>query len=173
MRKRPSGAFAAHVGRSSTATLVLVAALSFMAGVFTTLGWERGNKGVGGPGSGPVAHAAPVVLPSAPEPAFPVHSVQAVPSTVGAPLRELPTVEELRAEVRKVAPDVKRCVEDPASGVDVDIYLDGPSGRVRDVDVRSALITPGRSDCIVRSVRRMQLAPFSRQELKLMHKFSW
>ncbi len=90
-----------------------------------------------------------------------------------SPTRELPTVEDLRREVRKVAPDVRRCLEDPTIGVDVDIYLSGVTGRVRDVDVRSPLIPPGRVACIMRAVRRMELAPFTRAELKLMHKFSW
>lgn len=106
---------------------------------------------------------------------LPVQTVQRLPPTVDEPprLRELPTAEDLRAAVRKVAGEVKRCMYDPVAGVDVDIYIDGPSGRVRDVDVRSPLITPARADCIQRAVRRMQVPPFTRSELKLMHKFSW
>lgn len=103
-----------------------------------------------------------------------VHQVVSSPLTAAAPpLRELPTVEELRSEVRKVAGDVRRCVDNPGRGVDVAIYLDGPSGRVRDLDVRSPAFGPARLNCVTNAVRRIQLSPFAREELKLMHKFSW
>jgi predicted Zn finger-like uncharacterized protein len=95
------------------------------------------------------------------------------PTARAEALRELPDPEELRAEVREVAPLVRRCLLNPAQGVDVDIYLDGPSGRVRDVQVRSPMLAPGRVQCITHAVRQMQLEPFVRHELKLMHKFSW
>lgn len=163
-----------HMGGSSPAgegfmpkpqSMLAVAAMAFAAGVVVAAASSYfGKKSEPAPVDQVVAAApkqAPVVRP-APAP---------LPSTES--LRELPDPEELRAEVRHVAPDVKRCVDDPALGVDVDIYLDGPSGRVRDVDVRSPALPPGRIDCVSHAVRQMQLVPFTRPELKLMHKFSW
>ncbi|MFT3927965.1 MAG: GYF domain-containing protein [Myxococcales bacterium] len=164
----------------------LVALSSFAAGVLVT----AMVLGRPVPSETPAiaqAPAAPVVVaqaPSAPvqpelveSALMPVATAQpAVGSALAAPaptLRELPTVEDLRREVRKVAPDVRRCVEDPNAGVDVDIYLAGLTGRVRDVDVRSSLIPPGRAACIIHAVRKMEVSPFTRGELKLMHKFSW
>lgn len=174
----------------------LVAVASFAAGVLATamvLGRPVGSHAPAA-GQDAAAHAIPLAQaePSAPEPiapeaaapagalgasVLPVTTVQSsMASSLAAPapvMRELPTVEDLRREVRKVAPDVRRCVEDPATGVDVDIYLAGATGRVHDVDVRSPLIPPGRAACIMHAVRRMEVSPFSRDELKLMHKFSW
>lgn len=151
-------------------SMLMVAAMAFAAGVVAAAAW--GYFGTNKPA--PVA-AAPGVVTAPAKPALPTlgakPEIKPVPSTES--LRELPDPEELRAEVRHVAPDVKRCVDDPALGVDVDIYLDGPSGRVRDVDVRSPALPPGRVACVSHAVRQMQLVPFMRQELKLMHKFSW
>ncbi len=168
----------------------LVGAGAFLAGVLCTL-MLVGQSPVATVQPVAVAHAepapneSPAVVAEAPRfvaeqaasAVLPVATVQGpVSSALTSPapvLRELPTVEELRAEVRKVAVDVKRCMDNPGRGVDVDIYLDGPSGRVRDLDVRSGALGPGRVACIRQAVRRIQLPPFSRRELKLMHKFSW
>jgi predicted Zn finger-like uncharacterized protein len=89
------------------------------------------------------------------------------------PTRELPSASELRDAVRSVAGDVRACLGDPRRGVDVDIYFDGPSGRVRDVAVRHPKLSPGRQACVDHAVRRILLEPFSRPEQKLMHRFSW
>jgi predicted Zn finger-like uncharacterized protein len=99
----------------------------------------------------------------------------AAPRTIdgAAPVRELPDPDELRDAVREVASEVKRCVVSPTRGVDVDLYLDGPSGSVRDVQVRSPQLPPGRVACINHAVRKLRVGPFTRPELKLMHKFSW
>ncbi len=151
-------------------SMLAVAAMAFAAGVVAAAGWGyfRSKQPQAPVQTQGVVTAAPRQPPArtAPNPA-----ITPAPSTES--LRELPDPEELRAEVRHVAPDVRRCVDDPALGVDVDIYLDGPSGRVRDVDVRSPELPPGRMACVSHAVRQMQLVPFARQELKLMHKFSW
>jgi|GEM_PF-4082940 len=168
----------------------LVALSSFAAGVLMTamvLGRPATSEApaIAEASAPPAAFAVASVVPAqAPAPSeraessvLPVATAQSsVTSSLAAPapvLRELPTVEDLRREVRKVAPDVRRCVEDPNTGVDVDIYLAGVTGRVRDVDVRSSLIPPGRAACIMNAVRKMEVSPFTRSELKLMHKFSW
>ncbi len=132
------------------------------------------TKTTAGPKLAGAAQMEPAPNLAAPAQASASATQPPVPSTVSTvSLRELPDPEELRAEVRHVAPDVKRCVDDTRQGVDVDIYLDGPSGRVRDVDVRSPPLAPGRVECISHAVRQMRLVPFVRHELKLMHKFSW
>jgi predicted Zn finger-like uncharacterized protein len=123
---------------------------------------------------------SPTAKPSTPPPAAP--PTQVAPGVPDAPqtqpaiqpvLRELPTPEELRSEVRRVAPDVRRCITDPTTGVEVGVFIDGASGRVREIDVRSARLPPGRVDCVIHAVKQIQLAPFKRTELRLEHKFSW
>lgn len=153
-------------------SMLAVAAMAFAAGVIAAAAWGYfGAQRTPEPIDKPVAVASAARAPQAEIAPAPKAEARPVPSTES--LRELPDPEELRAEVRHVAPDVKRCVDDPRQGVDVDIYLDGPSGRVRDVDVRSPPLPPGRVECISHAVRQMQLVPFTRAELKLMHKFSW
>ncbi len=158
-------------------SMLAVAAMAFAAGVIVAAAWGYfGSTPAGESGSGSAnaedgtnSAAQAAKLAAARSNANP--APKPLPSTVS--LRDLPDPEELRAEVRHVAPDVKRCVDDPRQGVDVDIYLDGPSGRVRDVAVRSPPLPAGRIECISHAVRQMQLVPFIRHELKLMHKFSW
>jgi predicted Zn finger-like uncharacterized protein len=117
--------------------------------------------------------AAAAPAPAAPAPAVaPSRQALTTPPVTG-PMRDLPEPEELRTEVRRVAPEVKRCIVDPRVGVEVAVFIDGPSGRVRDVNVRSTGLSAGRVDCVIHAVRQMQLKPFKRDELKLEHKFSW
>jgi predicted Zn finger-like uncharacterized protein len=124
--------------------------------------------------SPPPAPVVPGPAPAAPDSATPAPAALAMPAPAApAALRELPEPEELRAEVRRVAPDVRRCIIDPALGVDVGVFFDGATGKVRNVEVRTPQISPGRVDCVVHATRQMQLVPFSRAELKLEHKFSW
>jgi hypothetical protein len=72
-----------------------------------------------------------------------------------------------------VAPDVRRCITDPVAGVEVGVFIDGASGHVREIDVRSARLPAGRVDCVIHAVKQIQLQPFKRTELRLEHKFSW
>ncbi len=154
-------------------SMLSVAAVAFAAGVLVAASWGHWS----GASEATAVKADHAVVPARKDQAHPTPSPVArplgTPLPAAAPLRELPDPEELRAEVRHVAPDVKRCVQDPAMGIDVDIYLDGPSGRVRDVDVRSPLLALSRVACVSQAVRQIQLVPFARRELKLMHKFSW
>jgi hypothetical protein len=59
------------------------------------------------------------------------------------------------------------------AGVEVGVFIDGASGHVREIDVRSARLPPGRVDCVIHAVKQIQLQPFKRTELRLEHKFSW
>lgn len=165
-----------------------VAAMAFAGGVLVAALWAR----VLGPTSAPTKPLKPAATdlsastvhakaqaPSSAQvatalapPAPPFAAPRAVDDGTTA-LRELPDPDELRDAVREVAVDVKKCVISPARGVDVDLYLDGPTGRVRDVQVRSPQLPPGRVACINHALRKLQVGPFTRPELKLMHKFSW
>lgn len=90
-----------------------------------------------------------------------------------APARELPEPHELRGAVRRIAPDVKRCLVDPKAGVEVALFIDGASGRTRDVNVRTVELAPARVECVIEAVRQIQLEPFARDEVKLEHRFMW
>lgn len=89
------------------------------------------------------------------------------------PLRELPQSDEIRAAVKLVTPDVRRCLANPRKGVDLAIHIDGPSGRVREVKIRRPSLPPGRAQCVRHAVRQIQIAPFARPDLRLLHKFAW
>jgi predicted Zn finger-like uncharacterized protein len=160
-------------------SLLAVAALAFAGGVLAAAIASRymaPARPDPSPSTKTIASASPkssAPAPAATPPRPPAPSAPLTIPPVTAPLRELPEPEELRAEVRRVAPDVRRCITDPLAGVEVSVFFDGPSGRVRDVHVRSSGLTAGRVDCVIHAVRQMQLSPFKRPELRLPHKFSW
>ena len=97
----------------------------------------------------------------------------AVTSIAGPPTQDLPAESELRREVKRVSPDVRRCVDNLERGADVEIYFDGPTGHVRDVRLRTQRLTPGRVECITQAVRQMQVSPFRGAQYKYWHKFSY
>jgi hypothetical protein len=163
-------------------SLLIVAALAFgggalVAAVAARYVAQREEPAVtqlkAGPAERPVV-ITPKVVSTQPAPA-PAAKAPAASAPVPVVLanRELPTPEELRHEVRRVAPEVRRCITDPVAGVEVGVFIDGASGRVREIDVRSARLPPGRVDCVIHAVKQIQLAPFTRAELRLEHKFSW
>jgi predicted Zn finger-like uncharacterized protein len=157
-------------------SLLAVAALAFAGGVLAAAIASRyvaPKHAETRAASRPAASAPHAAQAPAPAVAPPPPSAALTIAPVTAPLRELPEPEELRAEVRRVAPEVRRCITDPLAGVEVGMFFEGPSGRVRDVHVRSTGLTPGRVDCVIHAVRQMKLVPFKRAELKLEHKFSW
>ena len=166
-------------------SLLIVAALAFAGGVLAAAIAARyvsrreppavtqlkSAPAAHAPANVPKVQAAPAAKPAA-APA-PLPAQPAVTPSVAAPTRELPTPEELRSEVRRVAPDVRRCITDPVAGVEVGVFIDGASGHVREIDVRSARLPAGRVDCVIHAVKQIQLQPFKRTELRLEHKFSW
>jgi predicted Zn finger-like uncharacterized protein len=178
-----------------------VAAMAFAGGVLVAALWARmigptsaspkGTKPTatertqtlsGSPQKAPLAATKSAAASSAPAnekhatanaPSAPESAAAKAEQNANGAVRELPNPDELRDAVREVAAEVKRCVVNPARGVDVDLYLDGTTGRVRDVQVRSPQLPPGRVACINHALSKLQVGPFARPELKLMHKFSW
>jgi hypothetical protein len=86
---------------------------------------------------------------------------------------ELPLDVELRREVRRISPDVRRCLDDLSRGAEVEIYFEGSDGRVGELRLRTPGLSPGRIECITQALRQMQVAAFSRPHYKFWHRFSY
>jgi hypothetical protein len=87
--------------------------------------------------------------------------------------RSLPALDEVRSELKRLAPTLRRCVRSPALGLDVDFSIDGVTGRVRQLDVRAPALTPGRLECVKEGLSDLQVAPFVSSELTYRHRYAW
>jgi CBS domain-containing protein len=100
----------------------------------------------------------------------------AAPSTSGnleIVKRSLPAPQEVREELKRLSPSLSRCVRSPAAGLDVDLTVDGVSGRVSKVDVHAPELTPGRLECLKEGFSDLHVAPFTSEQLKYRHRFVW
>jgi hypothetical protein len=120
---------------------------------------------------------APSAPPAEARPSLPTASVTttsvAPPTPVVPPLQEVPNDAELRREVNRVSPDIRRCVDDLSRGADLEIYFEGATGRARDVRLKTQGLTPGRVACITQAARQMQVDPFAQATHKFWHRFSY
>jgi hypothetical protein len=163
----------------SVQSMALVAIVAFGFGVFAAALWgrlfarreQRAATMVVRPAPKPVAEAVPLRPPESAA----VGSAVAldVQSLAAAERPELPPDAELRREVRRISPDVRRCIDDLSRGAEIEIYFAGPDGRVSDLRLRTLGLSPGRVECIRQAVRQMQVSPFQRSSYKFWHRFSY
>jgi hypothetical protein len=162
----------------SAQSMALVAVVAFGFGVLAAALWGRAVRPSTQRAATVVvrpaqASAAPTP-PAAPQAAPPSSpAAVAVTSMAPAPAQEIPSDAQLRREVKRVSPDIRRCVDNLSRGAEVEVYFDGPTGRARDVRFRTVGLTPGRVACITQAARQMQVEPFSRPTHKFWHRFSY
>jgi hypothetical protein len=107
------------------------------------------------------------MLPSAPI------AQLARPSSGELVTRNLPALDEVRAELRRLGPSARRCVRDPKQGVELDVSIAGATGRPRQIDVRTPGLTPGMIECTKAALEDLQVAPFTASELSYSHHYAW
>lgn len=167
----------------SVQSMALVAVVAFGFGVLAAALWGRVVHPAKPRGATMVVRPAPPAQPPPPAralvvPARPVApsvatASVAVTSVAPAPLQDLPSDAQLRREVKRVSPDIRRCVDNLSRGAEIEVYFDGPTGRARDVRFRTAGLTPGRVACITQAARQMQVDPFAQATHKFWHRFSY
>lgn len=164
----------------SAQSMAIVAVVAFGFGVLAAALWGRWLHA-------PVARPATVVVRSAPAEALvapPAPALQAttaianplelpVPRAPAAPTQDVPSDAELRREVKRISPDIRRCVDNLSRGADLEIYFEGATGRARDVRLRTPGLTPGRVACITQVARQMQVEPFAQATHRFWHRFSY
>jgi hypothetical protein len=168
-----------HSWLPSAQSMALVAVVAFGFGVLAAALWGRVARA-------PTQRAATVVVrPAQPAAALPAPASAAqvdpatgptsvaVTSIAAVPSQAIPSDAQLRREVKRVSPDIRRCVDNLSRGAEIEVYFDGPSGRARDVRFRTAGLTPGRVACITQAARQMQVEPFSQPTHKFWHRFSY
>jgi hypothetical protein len=159
----------------------MVAIVAFAFGVLAAALWGRYV----------VRHeqrAATMVVRPAPPPVpttEPVRAAPAEPTSVGAApaldvqslsthvMNEQPSDAELRREVHRVSPDVRRCIDDLEAGADVEVHFDGQSGKVSETKVRTTGLSAGAVECLTNAVQQMQIEPFQRESYRFWHRFSY
>jgi hypothetical protein len=164
----------------SAQSMLLVAVIAFGFGVLAAAVWGRVLHSSGVQSATVVVRPSASAVPGAASPRAPAaapivpspHQVE-VASVAAVPTQEVPSDAQLRREVKRVSPDIRRCVDDLQRGADVEVYFDGPSGRAREVRVRTQGLTPGRLACITQAVRQMQVDAFLQPTHKFWHRFSY
>jgi predicted nucleic acid-binding protein len=164
----------------SLQSMFLVAIVAFGFGVLAAALWgrhvrhqQRAATVLVRPAAQPVPVTEPVrpALPEATQvTSEPTVNVRSLAERVAS---ELPVDAELRREVRRVSPDVRRCIDDLSLGAEVEVYFSGSDGRVSELRLRTAGLAPDRTECITQAVRQMQVAPFQRTSYKFLHRFSY
>ncbi|HEX6244654.1 MAG TPA: GYF domain-containing protein [Polyangiales bacterium] len=161
----------------SAQSMALVAVVAFGFGVLAAAVWGRMRHPASTHPTTVSVRATPPASAPEPQPIAPapptVASAVTLPSVVQASLQEVPNDAELRREVKRVSPDIRRCVDDLSRGADLEVYFDGPSGRARDVRLKTQGLTPGRVACITQAARQMQVEPFLQPTHKFWHRFSY
>ncbi|HEY6880847.1 MAG TPA: hypothetical protein VI299_22640, partial [Polyangiales bacterium] len=87
--------------------------------------------------------------------------------------RTLPALDEVRAELRRLGPSVRRCVGDPKAGIELDVTVAGDTGRPRQIDVLTPRLTPGMIECTKAAVQDLTVVPFTASELAYSHRYAW
>jgi hypothetical protein len=156
-------------------SMAVVAVVAFGFGVFAAALWGR----VAGrreqrpatllvrPARQPTPHVVSVASDPARAAGVQVESLSA-PSSDGSPLEH-----ELRREVRRVSPEVRRCVQDLGRGAEVEVYFQGRDGRVREVRLRTSGLSAASGACITRALRQMQVSPFRRESHRFWYRFAY
>jgi hypothetical protein len=88
-------------------------------------------------------------------------------------MSEQPSEAELRREVRRVSPDVRRCLDDLSRGADVEAFFEGKTGRVSELNLRTTDLSPGGAECVTEAIRQMQFEPFQRESYRFSYRFSY
>jgi hypothetical protein len=118
------------------------------------------------------------------------HQVEAAPLSVAsmvstAPLtpvrpnsgervkRTLPALDEVRAELLRLAPSVRLCAREPKLGLELELTIAGDTGRPRRIEVRTPRLTPGMIECAVSALQELRVAPFTAAELAYSHHYAW
>ena len=164
----------------SPQSMLLVALIAFGFGVLAAAVWGRVLHSNGAEAATvmvrpPQPASAVGRVPSAPavSPIVPSPRAPEIPSVAVAPTQDVPSDAQLRREVKRVSPDIRRCVDDLSRGADVEIYFDGPTGRAREVRLRTQGLSPGRVACITQAARQMQVDPFVQSTHRYLHRFSY
>lgn len=88
-------------------------------------------------------------------------------------MNEQPADAELRREVHRVSPDVRRCIDDRERGAEVEIYFVGQTGKVSEAKVRTEGLSSGAVECLTNALQQMQIDPFQRESYRFWHRFSY
>jgi hypothetical protein len=88
-------------------------------------------------------------------------------------MNEQPNDAELRREVHRVSPEVRRCIDDLSLGAEVEVRFEGQSGQVSELKLRTPGLSPGAIECLTHAVQQMQVEPFQRESYKFWHRFSY
>ncbi len=102
------------------------------------------------PSESPEEEAEPVVAP-VPPPAQPSQPTRAMP--------EPPSEEALAATFERIEPKVRECLG-VGPVVEVDVAIEGQSGRVTGYTVHGMSVTPDQSACLIHQLQRMRFQPF-------------
>jgi len=97
----------------------------------------------------PEIEEEPVVAP-APAPA---------PPTATPSVPEPPSEEVLAATFERIEPKVRECLG-PGPVVELDVAVDGQSGRVTGYAVRGMTVSAAQGQCLVHQLQRMRFQPF-------------
>ncbi len=87
--------------------------------------------------------------------------------------RSLPALDEVRGELRRLAPSVERCLRDPKEGLDVDLIIVGKTGGPSQVDLRTTRLTPGMVECAKSAVEALRVAPFTAEQFQYSHHYAF
>jgi hypothetical protein len=178
----------------STRSMLLVAVLAFASGVLAAAFGGRILERR-------PARASTIVFAAPPRAAQPHAAAQAVaPATTSAepgrevaepgaqlpPLasaaeqaaeassaRELPAPAELARALRRVAPEVRRCLGAPARTVEVEVLFEGASGQVGGINLHTSRLRPGEVECITHALRQLRVSAFRSPQHKLAHRFAF
>jgi len=161
-------------------SMSMVALVAFAFGVLAAALWGRFVV------RHDAQHATTVVVRQARQPVPVTEPVRTLAPAVGGAspqldvqslsthvMSEQPSEAELRREVRRISPDVRRCLEDLSLGADVEAFFDGRSGRVSELNLRTAELSPGSAECVTQAIRQMQFEPFQRESYRFSYRFSY
>ncbi|MFM2416728.1 MAG: domain 2 [Pseudomonadota bacterium] len=166
----------------SLRAMFIVACIAFLVGVgYSALSHPRSDRAVAGPGVGsvPAPLAKARITPPVPPAALagqaavtPVHIPVVTPRPNPPRTAEIAQTE-LRREIKRVAVDIRRCLSDPSAGVQLELVIEGESGRPTEVQILWPRLTAGTVTCIQQSVRQLQVSPFGAASYRLSRRFAW
>ncbi|HEX5658265.1 MAG TPA: DUF4339 domain-containing protein [Polyangiales bacterium] len=87
--------------------------------------------------------------------------------------RTLPALDEVRAELTRLASSARLCARDPKLGIELALTIAGASGRPRQIEVLTPHMTPGQLECTKSALAELRVAPFTADELYFDHHYTW
>jgi len=164
----PAGKTSAPERPRSRRTMLLLAAASFAAGAVLTP--FLGTRDAGDPP--PAVQGVPVTASDAP--AAQRAEPQPVPAQAVRATRALPAEQEVLAELERVGPAARGCVEAPAHELEIELYIGGATGEVSKLDVLAPkALKLDRVECVSQALSDLRLVPFSTPELRYRHRYGW